>query len=151
MSAARIILTFAVPGKQHISHCVPSSPLRFSKGAKTTTQLGTFASFNMLCESRSNQQLFSESKFREKTQPVDTQTYSHDAQKFQPSHEELGSSVRQQRLQQCIMDHPSQCIVTNVRWRQYGTGLTEPIRLSLSVSWVFCCVLCCAGKSSDIL
>lgn len=40
MSATWNILTFTVPGKQHISHCVPSSPLRFSKGAKTTTQLG---------------------------------------------------------------------------------------------------------------
>lgn len=40
MSATWNILTFTVPGKQHILHCVPSAPLRFSKGAKTTTQLG---------------------------------------------------------------------------------------------------------------
>lgn len=40
MSAVEMILTFTVPGKQHILHCVPLSPLRFSKGAKTTTQLG---------------------------------------------------------------------------------------------------------------
>lgn len=62
MSAIWNILTFAVPGKPHILQSVPSSPLRFSKGAKTTTQLGRLHPSLWVFSASSNQQLFSESE-----------------------------------------------------------------------------------------
>lgn len=43
--------------------------------------------------------------------------------------------------------HCNERIVTSVLNRTDGTHQT----LTVCFSWVFCCVLCCAGKSSDIL
>lgn len=115
MSATWNILTFTVPGKQHILHCVPSSPLRFSKGAKTTTQLGRLhpslwrkdpvliCRVSLLSLPRINSCSQNQSP-KQKTPLSDTQTYSRDAHKSRPFHAGLNSSAT---------------FVRRVSWRQY--------------------------------
>lgn len=144
--AVRIILTVPVPGKQRISHCVPSSPLRFREGAKTTTQLGRWrvsicrASLGRINSCSEHQR--SERKLSPVTHKLTAMTHQNFNHFKRNLNHQPGNNTNSTRTSTVYWGH---------WWWMYcdvsiEAELLEHMRLSL----VVCCwMLCCAGKSSN--